>query len=103
MCIKMWWLFFLPLVHSMRYDWAYMHEAGAQQLCNVVDEYAAHFPCEECRLHFNDLLDTHPFQLEDVQTDDDAGVWSWLTHNIVNKRIGKKWQPFSIMNQYSVK
>ena len=97
------WLIFLPIVQAMRYDWAYMHEAGARHLRDVVNEYATEFPCEECREHFNDMLDTHPFQLDDVQTDEDARVWTWLTHNLVNKRIGKKWESFAIMHQYDAK
>lgn len=95
-----WWLILLPMVSALRTDWTCMHSAGAEELKDIVDEYSKSFPCEECRDHFNDLLKVHPFQLEDVNTDKDAKVWSWLTHNIVNKRIGKKWESFDIMTQY---
>lgn len=94
------WLWFLPVVAAVRSDWECMHSANVDELKEIVQEYAIAFPCEDCRIHFNDLLEVHPFQLEDVKTDDDAKVWSWLTHNIVNKRIGKQWEPFDIMNQY---
>ena len=95
-----WCLFFLPMVSALRSDWTCMHNAGVNELKEIVSEYSESFPCEECRDHFNDLLKIHPFQLEDVNTDHDAKVWSWLTHNIVNKRIGKKWEPFDIMSRY---
>jgi hypothetical protein len=94
------WLILLPAAGALRSDWACMHNAGAEELKVIVDEYSESFPCEDCRDHFNDLLKVHPFQLKDVKTDNDAKVWSWLTHNLVNKRIGKKWEPFDIMTQY---
>jgi hypothetical protein len=91
-------LLFLPL--ALRYDWEYMHKAGVDQLKGIVQEYSKSFPCEECREHFNDLLEVHPFQIDNVNTNEDAKVWSWLTHNIVNKRLGKTWESFDIMTQY---
>lgn len=94
------WLILLPVVGAVRSDWTCMHNAGVEELKEIVSEYSDSFPCEECREHFNELLEIHPFQLEDVKTDHDAKVWSWLTHNIVNKRIGKKWEPFDIMDKY---
>lgn len=93
------WLWFLPLL----FDWECMHHANVAELKEIVSEYSQSFPCEECREHFNELLEIHPFQLADVKTDHDAKVWSWLTHNIVNKRIGKKWEPFDIMDKYPKK
>lgn len=98
----MFFLILLPLASAMRYDWQYMHEAGANDLKRIVHEYSESFPCEECRVHFNDLLEIHPIQLEDVTTDEDARVWSWLTHNLVNKRLGKPWEPIGVMRKYGV-
>lgn len=91
----------LWLLLPLAYDWQCMHEAGFDELKNIVTEYSESFPCEECREHFNDLLDSHPFQVNDIKTDEDAKVWSWLTHNMVNKRLGKPWEPFNIMHQYT--
>ena len=99
-CIPMKWLFFLPVVSALRYDWQRMHEANMDELKEIVQEYSTSFPCEECRHHFNDLLEEHPIQLDDIKTDKDAKVWSWLTHNLVNKRLGKAWEPVDIMTQY---
>ena len=93
-------LLFLPLVNALRYDWECMHNAGVDELKSIVQEYSESFPCEECREHFNDLLEAHLFQIDDVNTNEDAKVWSWLTHNIVNKRLGKSWESFDIMTQY---
>lgn len=90
----------IPTVSALRYDWQCLHEAGVDELVDIVHEYSESFPCEECREHFNVLLDTHPFKLNDIKTDEDAKVWSWLTHNIVNKKLGKPWEPFNIMTQY---
>lgn len=95
-----WLWFFLPVTAALRSDWQCMHTAGVDEMKDIVEEYSVSFPCEECREHFNDLLEQHPFQLDDVVTEQDAKIWSWLTHNIVNKRIGKKWESFEIMNQY---
>ena len=97
--MKWLWLL-LPIVSATRYDWQCMHEASADELKTIVQEYSESFPCEECKDHFNNLLETHPFQMDDIKTDEDAKVWSWLTHNMVNKRLGKAWEPFNIMTQY---
>jgi len=101
-CLPMRWWIFLPVASALRYDWQCMHEANVDELKQIVQEYSESFPCEECRDHFNDLLEVHPFQLDDIKTDEDAKVWSWLTHNLVNKRLGKPWEPIDVMNQYDV-
>lgn len=93
-------LLLIQSCYALQTDWVCMHEASVNNMKDIVNEYAVSFPCEDCREHFNNLLDTHCFPLEYVQTDEEAKIWSWLTHNIVNKRIGKKWQPFSIMDNY---
>lgn len=98
----LWWIFFVPIASALKYDWQCMHEADADGLKQIIDDYSQTFPCEECRDHFNELLETHPFQVDDIKTDADAKVWSWLTHNMVNKRLGKSWEPFDIMNQYQI-
>ena len=96
------WLLLLPVASALRYDWQCMHEAGANELKSIIQEYSESFPCEECRDHFNDLLEVHPFQVDDIHTDYDARVWSWLTHNLVNKRLGKPWESYDITNQYLI-
>ena len=74
------WIFLLIHVASaVRSDWACMHNAGVEELNEIVAEYSESFPCEECREHFNELLEIHPFQLEDVKTDYDAKAVSY-TH-----------------------
>lgn len=100
--MKLAW-FFLPVVSALRYDWQCMHESGVEELKGIVQEYSESFPCEECREHFNELLVSHPFQVDDIKTDEDARVWSWLTHNMVNKKIDKPWVSFNIMTQYQTK
>lgn len=74
--------------------WAPLHEAPTvEALVNKVHEYQASFPCEECRVHFNKMLETH-WPVEEVCSLEEARVWAWLTHNMVNKRIGKEWYPY---------
>ena len=89
----------LPLV-SASYDWERLHRADASTLHPIVEEYVQHFPCEECRIHFQDLVENHPFPLHYVRSDKDAEIWTWLTHNLVNKRIGKPWESYGITYQY---
>ena len=98
---NMFLLLFLPSVVGLRTDWECMHGAGVDEMKEIVHEYLESFPCEECREHFNEMMETHWFPLEHVTTDEEARIWSWLTHNIVNKRIGKSWEPYSIMDKYS--
>ena len=97
----MWRMFLLLHVSTaLRTDWGCMHRAGVEEMRDIVEEYLETFPCEDCRNHFNDLVSTHCFPLEHVTTDEESRIWSWLTHNIVNKRIGKPWEPYSVMSEY---
>jgi len=85
------YLLFLPLIV---YDWLHLHGAETVDILKRrVYQYSQDFPCEDCRVHFNELLENHPFPLESVNTLEEARIWSWLTHNLVNVRIGKGWHP----------
>lgn len=89
------------LSSAQDYSWYRLHTAqSADELRDVVDDYVESFPCEECRIHFEELVDKHPFPLEEVRSVEEARIWSWLTHNIVNKRLGETWKPFDIMYTY---
>ena len=84
---------FVPLI---AYDWLYLHNADSVETLKArVFQYAQSFPCEECRLHFNELLENHPYPLENVNNMEEARVWTWFTHNLVNQRIGKGWYPLT--------
>ena len=88
----------ITLSSALDYSWNRLHTAhSAQTLKDVVEDYVESFPCEECRVHFEELVETHPFPVEKVQTVEEARIWSWLTHNMVNKRLGKPWESFDIM------
>ena len=53
----------LPLVFD--YTWERLHSIDdPEELQTTVQDYIEHFPCEECRTHFKELVDTHPFPLE---------------------------------------
>ncbi len=86
----MWKWLLLPLV--LDFSWERLHSARTvPELVRTVHEYQERFPCEECREHFNELVQNHPFPLEEVHTLEDMRIWTWLTHNMVNRRIGKEW------------
>ena len=63
------------------------------ELAKTVQEYERSFPCESCRSDFAKLVQAHPFPLETVETELDVRMWTWLTHNLVNERLGKEWYP----------
>ena len=72
---------------------------SAESLRETVDDYLANFPCIDCREHFKELVDTHPFPLEYVRTKADAKIWGWLTHNLVSVRLNKRWESFDIIQE----
>jgi len=95
---KMLWLL-LSSVVAYDYDWDRLHkQQTAAELKSTVEDYRENFPCLDCREHFQSLLEMHPFALHYVRTTEDAKVWSWLTHNLVNLRLNKTWESFEIMD-----
>ena len=85
-------LFFTLLCTAAAY-WDALHNApSVQDLVDTVHEYQETFPCEECREHFNELLSTQ-WPVEEVHSLEEARVWAWMIHNMVNLRIGKPWYP----------
>lgn len=96
-------LLYAASVNSFFVSWRDLHRAAATQ---PVDEFyetistvMATFPCEECREHFANLVNEHPFPLENVRTRDDMRIWMWMTHNLVNVRLNKTWQSYDILTQ----
>ena len=80
---------------SLDYDWERLHQClTPQQLFDTVEDYKENFPCQDCREHFNELMRTHPFPLENVKTESDCRIWVWFTRNLVNVRLNKEWHPF---------
>ena len=96
----MWkYILFLPLLY---YSWADLHGAeSVEEFLHVVDDFRLNFPCEECRQDFNEMLGQHPFPVSEVRTMSDTRIWSWLTHNMVNLKIGKPWVSSDIMLEYT--
>ena len=96
-----WALFLLPVAVAYNYDWVRLHECSSvDELIDTVNDYHENFPCLDCRQHFQSLLSMHPFPLELVQSPADVRVWTWFTHNLVNKRLDKSWEPFDVMDTY---
>ena len=80
------------MLYATLFTWAHLHNISDPALLKTtVQQYVEHFPCEECREHFAALVEHHPIQLEHVRTPEDVQIWSWLTHNLVNQRLGKPW------------
>lgn len=91
----MWKFLFLPLV---MYGWSDLHNVKSlEEFHTVVDYFRTAFPCEECREDFDIMVHNHPFPLSQVSDMQEVKVWSWLTHNMVNKKLDKAWEPLSIV------
>lgn len=89
---------FIKMCSGYNYDWSRLHSClTPESLRETVSDYSENFPCLDCREHFRSLLQIHPFPLDYVKTKEDARVWTWLTHNLVNERLNKTWQSFDIM------
>lgn len=96
-----WFLLSTLPAHAFDYSWRRLHEVrSAEDLRLAVEDYRSSFPCEECREDFDSMIDVHPFSIDDVDTVEEARIWSWLTHNMVNRKLSKQWQPFEIMYNY---
>jgi hypothetical protein len=95
--LLMWSLCLAVAAHD--FSWRRLHAcADPDTLRRTVREYRQKFPCEECRVHFDALVEHHPFPIAWVRTHQDVRVWTWLTHNLVNRRLGAPWQSWDIMN-----
>ena len=95
-----WFFLYAASVLAKPYDWARLHACIApDSLKETVADYVENFPCMDCKEHFSNLVQTHPFPLEFVRTTEDARVWTWFTHNLVNIRLNKKWESFDIMRE----
>lgn len=94
-------LLFSLHAHAFDYSWRRLHEVrSAEELRLAVEDYRSSFPCEECREDFDSMIEVHPFPIDEVDTVEEARIWSWLTHNMVNKKLEKEWQPFEVMYKY---
>ena len=82
--------------------WVEMHlktryadtEQKKHESVNHIWFLAETFPCENCRRHINEYVNTHPFDhLWNLKNDkgEEIGMfkWSWMFHNAVNARLGK--------------
>ena len=88
-------LLFLPLA---MYTWGDLHSAqSVDEFLDLVYYFRTAFPCEECRQDFDHLVENHPYPVSEVNDVTEMRVWSWLTHNMVNSKIGKPWQPLSVL------
>lgn len=95
----MWkYILFFPLIYV---GWNDLHNAQSiEEFRSIIDDLRTSFPCEECRQDFDQLVENHPYPVEEVKLPHEMRIWSWLTHNMVNKKIGKPWVQGSIMTEY---
>ena len=82
-------------------SWKELHTfSTVEDFKTKVDLVRTEFACEECREHFQQLVQNHTFPLEHVTTVQEAKIWMWMAHNMVNMRIGKVWIPLTVLDQY---
>lgn len=83
--------------------WRDLHHAAATQSLtefhDTIVSVMATFPCEECREHFSELVQKHPYPLPYVRSRDDMRIWMWMTHNLVNVRLNKTWESYDILTR----
>lgn len=93
--LEMWKYLFLPLVF---YGWSDLHNVKSlEEFQSIVHYFRTSFPCEECRNDFDNMVENHVYPVEKVRDLSDARIWSWLTHNMVNRKIGKKWKSLKVL------
>jgi hypothetical protein len=73
------------------YDWDRLHSCrNPEMLRETVVDYCENFPCEDCRVHFQQMIDLFQTQLDNCQSARDCMQFTWILHNTVNKRLGKQ-------------
>ena len=81
--------------------WPELHNVKTvEEFHSNVGRIVEEFACEDCRHHFENLINTHMIPLEHVKTIEEARIWLYLAHNSVNLRIGKEWAPLEILKEY---
>ena len=69
-------------------------ETGKRDFVNDMNMYYEEFPCENCRKHIREYMDSHPFEpLWNMKNENGREIgmfkWSWMFHNAVNTRLRK--------------
>ena len=81
--------------------WDELHRVtSVEEFHSQIDQIVRDFACEDCRKHFQELVSSHPIPLEKVTTLEEAKLWYWLSHNLINIRIGKDWEPLNVLDKY---
>lgn len=75
-------------------------EKGKQKFIDFMWFQAETFPCENCRKHINQYLQSHPFDhLYNAKNDEGEEIgmfkWSWMFHNTVNTRLRKPYMDWN--------
>tara|TARA_B110000090_G_scaffold192537_1_gene226062 strand:- start:384 stop:707 length:324 start_codon:yes stop_codon:yes gene_type:complete len=72
------------------YDWDRLHSCrNPETLKSTVQDYCENFPCEDCRVHFREMIDSFQTQLDMIETEKDCLLFTCMLHNTVNERLGK--------------
>jgi hypothetical protein len=77
--------------------WFTMHTLAAmaktpdekKQAIGQIKYLQSKFPCEECKLHFGNYIETHPLENTLNGNEDSLFLWTFNFHNVVNFRLGK--------------
>ena len=56
-------------------------------------------PCKECRSHAAEMLKKYPVEMYSANNED-LFFWSYIIHDEVNRRLGKKSPPYPEVKQY---
>ena len=68
---------------------------GRRYLINTINE---HYPCRECREHIRQIVARNRADIFNTEKNNQYAFF--YLHNLVNKALGKRQQPISILNQY---
>ena len=77
-----------------------VNEKSKQDFIDFIWFQAETFPCQTCRKHINEYLNSHPFtHLYNAKNEkgEEIGMfkWSWMFHNTVNTRLGKPYMDWN--------
>ena len=83
----LWWY-----IHSKAKD--AIDDSSIKEFIDLMIYFSINFPCNTCRKHINEYINTHP--MEDLRSltnekGERIGMfkWTWLFHNAVNTRLKK--------------
>uniref|UniRef100_A0A6C0J8G0 thiol oxidase n=1 Tax=viral metagenome TaxID=1070528 RepID=A0A6C0J8G0_9ZZZZ len=90
---KMWYL-----IHTFAGKYSFIH---SQNYITFIKTLSNLMPCFNCRLHFKKILKEHPVE-QHMHSKHKLLYWTFVVHNIVNERLGKKLKKYSPVESYYI-